>query len=80
MGVVFSMPSVKVKDGEVFEYALRKFKRVIEKAGIIKELRKREFFQKRSEKRKHEKAAAKKRLLKRISKDQLMTHYGRRKR
>ena len=39
------MPLVKVKDNEYFDYALRRFKRSCEKAGIINEYRKREFYE-----------------------------------
>ncbi|MGH8271806.1 MAG: 30S ribosomal protein S21, partial [Gammaproteobacteria bacterium] len=36
------MPSVRVRDHEQFDIALRRFKRACEKAGIMAELRKRE--------------------------------------
>jgi len=55
------MPITKVKDGEKFENALRRFRKSVEKAGIIQELRKRECYEKPSEKRNRKKAAAKKR-------------------
>ena len=42
------MPSVRVKEGEPFEVAMRRFKRAVEKAGIPKELRSRAFHQKGS--------------------------------
>lgn len=46
------MPSVKVREGETFERALRRFSKVCERAGILSELRKRRHFEKPSEKRK----------------------------
>ena len=55
------MTVVKVKDGESFEGALRRFKKIVEKAGILTELRKREFFEKPSQKRKRKRIAAIKR-------------------
>ena len=56
------MPGVKLRDGETFEQALRRFKKQCEKAGILSELRKREFYEKPSiEKKKKRAAAAKKR-------------------
>jgi small subunit ribosomal protein S21 len=55
------MPITKVKDGEKFENALRRFRKSVEKAGIIQELRKRECYEKPSQKRKRKMAAAKKR-------------------
>jgi len=41
-----------------FDVALRKFKRSVEKAGIIQEVRKREFYEKPAAKRKRKKAEA----------------------
>lgn len=55
------MPDVKVREGESFEHAYRKFKKQVEKAGILSEIRKREFYEKPSAKRKRKRAAAKKR-------------------
>ena len=40
------MPSVKVRENEPFEYALRRFKRSCEKAGVLAETRRREFYEK----------------------------------
>lgn len=57
------MPGVKVRDGETFEQALRRFKKQCEKAGILSELRKREHYEKPSIRRKKKRqAAAKKRV------------------
>lgn len=39
---------VQVKEGELIERALKKFKRKFEKTGIVKELRSRQAFQKPS--------------------------------
>lgn len=63
------MPSVRVKEGENPEYALRRFKRSCEKAGILTELRRREFYEKPTAERKRKQAAAIKRHLKKISRD-----------
>ena len=52
------MPGVRVRDGESFEQALRRFKKQCEKAGILSELRKREHYEKPSIKRKKKQAAA----------------------
>ena len=52
------MPGVKIRDGESFEQALRRFKKQCEKAGILSELRKREHYEKPSIKRKKKQAAA----------------------
>ena len=64
------MPSVRVKENEYFDAALRRFKRACEKAGILTELRRREFYEKPTKERKRKKAAAVKRHLKRISRDE----------
>ena len=63
------MPSVKVKDNEPFDIALRRFKRSCEKAGILSEIRRREFYEKPTQERKRKKAAAVKRHLKRVSRE-----------
>lgn len=63
------MPSVKVKENEPFEYALRRFKRSCEKAGVIAETRRREFYEKPTQERKRKKAAAVKRHLRKLSRD-----------
>ncbi len=55
------MPGIKVRDGETFEQALRRFKKQCEKAGILAELRKREHYEKPSEKKKKKLAQSKKR-------------------
>ena len=61
---VYTMPIVKVKENEPFEVALRRFKRAIEKTGLLTELRAREFYEKPTSERKRKKAAAVKRHLK----------------
>lgn len=63
------MPTVRVKEGENPEYALRRFKRSCEKAGILTELRRREFYEKPTAERKRKQAAAVKRHLKKLSRD-----------
>lgn len=63
------MSGVKVRDGESFESAIRRFKRSCEKAGILTELRKREHYEKPSVKRKKKRIAARKRALKKIRRD-----------
>lgn len=60
------MPNVRVKENEPFEVAMRRFKRVIEKTGLLTELRAREFYEKPTSERKRKMAAAVKRHHKRI--------------
>tara|TARA_B100001057_G_scaffold424795_1_gene447783 strand:+ start:45 stop:305 length:261 start_codon:yes stop_codon:yes gene_type:complete len=47
-----------------FDVALRKFKKACDKAGIVQEVRKREFYEKPTAKRKRKKAEARSRHLK----------------
>ena len=65
------MPSIKVKENEPFEVAMRRFKRAIEKTGLLTELRAREAYAKPTPERKRKKAAAVKRLQKRLRSQQL---------
>jgi small subunit ribosomal protein S21 len=63
------MHSVKVRENEPFEIALRRFKRTCEKAGVLAETRKREFYEKPTQERKRKRAAAVKRHLRRVSRE-----------
>lgn len=74
------MPTVRVKEGENPEYALRRFKRTCEKAGLLTELRRREFYEKPTALRKRKQAAAVKRHLKKISRENLSRRDRRRRR
>jgi small subunit ribosomal protein S21 len=65
------MPSVKVRENEPFEYALRRFKRSCEKAGVLAETRRREFYEKPTQERKRKSAAAVKRDLRRVGRDNI---------
>jgi len=64
------MPSVRVRENEPFEVALRRFKRSCEKAGILSEVRRREYYEKPTQERKRKAAAAVKRHQKRLSREQ----------
>ena len=46
------MPGVRVRENEHFDAALRRFKRACEKAGVLTELRRREFYEKPTQERK----------------------------
>ena len=63
------MPSVKLKENEPFDVALRRFKRNCEKAGVLAEVRKREHYEKPTTRRKRAAAAAVKRHLKKVSRE-----------
>ncbi|MBU1001349.1 MAG: 30S ribosomal protein S21 [Proteobacteria bacterium] len=62
------MPGVLLEDNEIFDIALRRFKKQVEKSGILSELKKRQHYEKPSVQRKKKRAAARKRLLKKMRK------------
>lgn len=64
------MPTVIIKDDEPFEFALRKFKKLVERAGILSELRRREHYEKPSEVKKRKLLAARKRMLRKLRREQ----------
>lgn len=61
-------PTIKMHDGESFEGAMKRFKKLCEKAGILAEVRKREAYEKPSVKRKKKSIAARKRAEKKTRK------------
>ena len=63
------MPNVRLKENEPFEVAMRRFKRSCEKAGVLAEVRRREFFEKPTWERKRKAAAAVKRAQKKVSRE-----------
>ncbi|WP_343189982.1 30S ribosomal protein S21 [Buchnera aphidicola] len=65
------MPIIKIRENEPFDIALRRFKRACEKAGILSEMRRREFYEKPTTIKKRAKASAVKRLKKKISRENL---------
>jgi len=70
-GLNFYMTTIRLKENEPFEVAMRRFKRTIEKTGLLTELRAREFYEKPTAERKRKLAAAVKRHYKRIRSQQL---------
>ncbi len=66
------MPGVRVKEGESFENALKRFKKQCEKAGMLSEVKKREHYEKPSVRRKKKALAARKRAIKRLRKEGLI--------
>ncbi|MBX3040170.1 MAG: 30S ribosomal protein S21 [Bdellovibrionaceae bacterium] len=58
------MAMTRIKDGESFEAAFRRFKKSCEKAGILSEVKKREHFEKPSVRLKKKSIAARKRAAK----------------
>lgn len=64
------MPTVKVRENEPFDVALRRFKRSCEKAGVLADVHRREFYEKPTQTRKRKAAAAVKRWQKKLSRSQ----------
>jgi small subunit ribosomal protein S21 len=60
------MPSVKVRDNESLESALKHFKKQCEREGILSEIKKREHYDKPSIKKKKKIVAARKKAAKRV--------------
>ena len=63
------MPHVRVRENEPFDIALRRFKRSCEKAGVLSEVRRREFYEKPTAMRKRKAAAAVKRHIKKLQRE-----------
>ncbi len=57
------MPGIVVGSNESIDSALRRFKKQVEKGGIITEVRKRESYEKPSERKKKKLYASKKRIV-----------------
>ena len=67
------MPQVKLKEGEPVDVAIRRFKQKNEKAGVLADVRKREFYEKPTQERKRKKAAAVKRYQKKLARESVRT-------
>jgi small subunit ribosomal protein S21 len=65
------MSEIYVKEGESFESFIRRFRRACERAGIPREIKKREFYEKPSERRKRKIAEARRKLLRRLQEEEL---------
>ncbi len=63
------MPVVQIRDEESFENALRRFKRKCEKSGVLTELKKRQYFEKPSVKRKRKAMQARKKILRKLAEE-----------
>jgi small subunit ribosomal protein S21 len=58
---VITLSEVKVREGETFESALRRFNKKIKQNGVLSEVRRREHYEKPSVRRKKKLVAARKR-------------------
>ncbi len=65
------MPSIQVKENEPFDVAMRRFKRACEKASILPDIRRREYYEKPTLVRKSKAAAAVRRTLKKTQRESL---------
>ena len=63
------MPSWTFRENEPFDFALRRFKRSCEKAGVLSEVRRREYYEKPTAVRKRKAAAAVKRHMKKLQRE-----------
>jgi small subunit ribosomal protein S21 len=59
---------VRLEENEPIENALKRFKKVVQNSGLISEMKKREFYEKPSERRKKREAAARKKARRRAMK------------
>ncbi|HUW70240.1 MAG TPA: 30S ribosomal protein S21 [bacterium] len=62
------MSQIIVDDNEPLEKAIKRFKRMVEKEGIIREWKKREFFEKPSAIRNRKEKAMRRKLLRKVRK------------
>jgi small subunit ribosomal protein S21 len=63
------MVNVRVRDSESIEDAIRRFKRECERSGVIKEIKKREFYRAPSVVRKEKQAEAKRKMRRKMMKE-----------
>ncbi len=61
--VIATVIQVKLKRGETVEKALKRLKKIMDKEGMMKQLRANRYFEKPSEKRRKKSARARARLL-----------------
>lgn len=66
------MAIIEVFENEPFEKALKRFKRMVEKEGILTEVKRRQFYEKPSEKKKRKERQARKRIVKALKKRNLI--------
>ncbi|MFO7652098.1 MAG: 30S ribosomal protein S21 [bacterium] len=63
------MVGIIVKEGESYESFIRRFRRACENAGILREVKRREYYEKPSEKRKRREAESRRRAHRRRHQD-----------
>jgi small subunit ribosomal protein S21 len=60
------MPGIRVNPEEPIELAIKRFRKQVERGGVISDCRRREAYEKPSVAKKRKEAAARKRLMKRL--------------
>jgi small subunit ribosomal protein S21 len=70
---VITIASIHLDDNEILEKAIKRFKRIVEKEGIIREWKKREYFEKPSTINNRKKKALQRKQLKKLRKIQTST-------
>ncbi|MCG8480178.1 MAG: 30S ribosomal protein S21 [Spirochaetales bacterium] len=69
------MAIVRIDEGENLEKAIKRFKRMVEKEGIIREWKKREYYEKPSTIKNRKKKAMERKIQKKIRKMQSSKNY-----
>lgn len=72
---VITIANVNIEEGEPLEKAIKRFKRMVEKEGIIREWKKREYFEKPSTIRNRKKKASERKQMKKVRKMQAQRSY-----
>ena len=72
---MISIAEIRVDENEPLEKALKRFKRMVEKEGIIREWKKREYFEKPSTIKNRKRKAFERKLLKKQRKIQANKRY-----
>lgn len=72
---MISIAQIIIDEGEPLEKALKRFKRMVEKEGIIREWKKREYFEKPSTVRNRKRKAFERKLMKKQRKIQASKSY-----
>jgi small subunit ribosomal protein S21 len=65
---VIAIPAIIVGEDEPLDKAVKRFKRMVEKEGVVREWRKREFFEKPSTIRNRKKKALERKRMKKLRK------------
>ncbi len=73
--MVITIAFIKVDEGENLEKSIKRFKRMVEKEGIIREWKKREYYEKPSTIKNRKRKSLERKLQKKIRKLQNMKSY-----